>query len=115
MSDKPCPICGREMAAIETYAGHGELYCGNCDLVIGGNEAKTPGELQALVNNSKLKKPMTVSDLLEVMDSEPVFVYSGSRELYHGWCEGIKQHVRMRTVSAVYVGRTKELVIEVSE
>lgn len=38
------------MTAIETYPGRGELYCGNCDLVIGGNEAKTPEELQALTN-----------------------------------------------------------------
>ena len=45
MSDKPCPLCGREMTAIETHPGRGELYCGHCDLVIGGNEAKTPDEL----------------------------------------------------------------------
>jgi len=116
MNDKPCPICGREMTAIETYAGRGELYCGHCDLTIGGNEAKTPGELQALMNNSKKrKKPMTVSDLLEVMRYEDVWVYRGNKELYHGQCEGIKQHVRVRTVSALYVGRNKELVIEVSE
>ena len=25
MTDKPCPLCGREMAAIETYPGRGEL------------------------------------------------------------------------------------------
>ena len=113
MSDKSCPLCGREMAAIETCAGRGELYCDQCDLTIGGNEAKTPGELQALMNGRK-KPMMTVGDLLEVIDGD-VWVYMGSRELYHGWCEGIKQHVRVKTVSAVYVGRTKELVIEVSE
>lgn len=49
MSDKPCPLCGREMTAIETYPGYGELYCGHCDLVIGGNEAKTPDELTKLL------------------------------------------------------------------
>ena len=49
MSDKPCPLCGREMTAIESYAGRGELYCGHCDLTIGGNEAKTPDELMALL------------------------------------------------------------------
>ena len=37
------------MTAIETYAGRGELYCGHCDLTIGGNEAKTPDELTALL------------------------------------------------------------------
>jgi hypothetical protein len=37
------------MAAIETYAGRGELYCDHCDLTIGGNEAKTPDELVALL------------------------------------------------------------------
>ena len=49
MSDVPCPLCGREMTAIETYAGRGELYCGACDLTIGGNEAKTPEELMKLL------------------------------------------------------------------
>ena len=49
MTNKPCPLCGREMTAIETYAGRGELYCGHCDLTIGGNEAKTPDELMALL------------------------------------------------------------------
>lgn len=49
MSDKPCPLCGREMTAIETHAGYGELYCVHCDLTIGGNEAKTPDELMGLL------------------------------------------------------------------
>lgn len=49
MSEVVCPLCGREMTAIETYPGRGELYCGHCDLVIGGNEAKTPDELTALL------------------------------------------------------------------
>lgn len=48
MNDKPCPLCGREMTAIDTYPGKVELYCGNCDLTIGSNEAKTPDELEAL-------------------------------------------------------------------
>ena len=101
------------MTAIETYPGRGELYCGNCDLVIGGNEAKTPAELQAITKDRK--RPITVGDLLEVMRCEDVWVYMGSRELYHGQCEDIKQHVRVKIVTAIYVGRTKELVIEVSE
>ena len=49
MSEMTCPLCGQEMAAIETYAGRGELYCDHCDLTIGGNEAKTPDELMALL------------------------------------------------------------------
>ena len=49
MNDKPCPLCLREMTAIETHAGRGELYCVHCDLVIGGNEAKTPDELMGLL------------------------------------------------------------------
>ena len=49
MTSKPCPLCGREMTTIETCAGRGELYCGHCDLTIGGNEAKTPEELMALL------------------------------------------------------------------
>ena len=49
MSKLTCPLCGREMTAIETHAGRGELYCGHCDLTIGGNEAKTPDELEALL------------------------------------------------------------------
>lgn len=50
---KPCPLCGRDMTAIETHPGRGELYCGHCDLTIGGNEAKTPEELTELMDNSK--------------------------------------------------------------
>lgn len=50
MTDKPCPLCGREMTAIETYAGRGELHCGHCDLTIGGNEAKKPDELLTLLD-----------------------------------------------------------------
>ena len=50
-----CPLCGREMTAIETYAGRGELYCGHCDLTIGGNEAKTPDELVALLEQRTCK------------------------------------------------------------
>lgn len=42
---KPCPFCGGIVTAIETYPGRGELYCGLCDLVLGGNDAKTPEEL----------------------------------------------------------------------
>ena len=49
MSDKPCPLCGREMTAIETHARRGELYCVHCDLTIGANEAKTPDELMELL------------------------------------------------------------------
>ena len=49
MSDKPCPLCGRDMTAIEVHAGRGELYCVHCDLVIGGNEARTPDELMELL------------------------------------------------------------------
>ena len=43
------------MTAIETYAGRGELYCGHCDLTIGGNEAKTPDELVALLEQGTCK------------------------------------------------------------
>ena len=43
------------MTAIETYAGRGELYCGHCDLTIGGNEAKTPDELMALLGQRTCK------------------------------------------------------------
>lgn len=42
---KPCPFCGGQPTAIETHMGRGELYCGTCDVVMGGNEAKTPEEL----------------------------------------------------------------------
>lgn len=67
---KPCPLCGRDMTAIETHPGRGELYCGHCDLTIGGNDAKTPEELIALMDgsehmrlqaeNAKLRKLMSV-------------------------------------------------------
>lgn len=50
---EPCPLCGRDMTVIETYPGRGELYCGRCDLTIGGNDAKTPEELVALMDSSE--------------------------------------------------------------
>ena len=48
--NKACPLCGRKMTALESHPGRGELYCGHCDLTIGGNDAKTPDELMALLN-----------------------------------------------------------------
>lgn len=47
---KPCPFCGGEPMAIETHPGRGELYCGTCDVVLGGNNAMTPEELTAAWN-----------------------------------------------------------------
>ena len=55
MSEITCPLCGREMTAIEAYPGYGELYCVYCDLTIGGNEAKTPDELKALLEQRTCK------------------------------------------------------------
>lgn len=46
---KNCPLCGREMTSFEHYPGYGELDCAHCDLVIGGDEPKTPDELMALL------------------------------------------------------------------
>ena len=48
--NKACPLCGCRMTALESHPGRGELYCGHCDLTIGGNDAKTPDELMALLN-----------------------------------------------------------------
>lgn len=53
---EPCPLCGRDMTAIETHPGRGELYCGHCDLIIGGNDAKTPEELIALMDSSEHRR-----------------------------------------------------------
>lgn len=53
---EPCPLCGRDMIAIETHVGRGELYCGHCDLTIGGNDAKTPQELIELMNRSEHRR-----------------------------------------------------------
>lgn len=53
---EPCPLCDRNMTAIDTYPGRGELYCGHCDLTIGGNDAKTPEELIALMDSSEHKR-----------------------------------------------------------
>lgn len=53
---KLCPLCGRDMTAIETHPGRGELYCGHCDLTIGGNDAKTPEELMALMDSSEHRR-----------------------------------------------------------
>lgn len=53
---EPCPLCGRNMTAIETYPGRGELYCDHCDLTIGGNDAKTPEELIALMDSSEHRR-----------------------------------------------------------
>lgn len=51
-----CPLCGRNMTAIETYPGRGELYCGHCDLTIGGNDAKTPDDLIELMDSSEHRR-----------------------------------------------------------
>lgn len=51
-----CPLCGRNMTAIETHPGRGELYCSHCDLSIGGNDAKTPEELIALMDSSEHRR-----------------------------------------------------------
>ena len=53
---EPCPLCGRDMTAIETHPGRGELYCGHCDLTIGDNDAKTPEELIALIDGSERRQ-----------------------------------------------------------
>lgn len=39
---------------IETHPGRGEIYCGNCDLVLGGDNAMTPDELVAKWNTRTL-------------------------------------------------------------
>jgi hypothetical protein len=44
------------MTAIETRPGRGELYCGHCDLTIGGDDAKTPEELTALLRQRTAKR-----------------------------------------------------------
>ena len=51
-----CPLCGRNLTAIETYPGRGEVYCCHCDLTIGGNDAKTPEELIALLDGSEHRR-----------------------------------------------------------
>lgn len=53
MTNLPCPICGREMTAFETHPGRGELYCEKCDLLIGGDNPKTPDELRTIVEESR--------------------------------------------------------------
>ena len=50
---KPCPWCGGQPTAIETYPGRGELYCGNCDVVMGSTNAMTPEELVRAWNKRK--------------------------------------------------------------
>ena len=68
---RPCPLCGGEVITIETHPGCGEIYCGNCDLVLGGDNAMTPDELIEKWNRrAKAKQgevacmrcPMTFSD-----------------------------------------------------
>jgi hypothetical protein len=49
------------MTAIETHPGRGELYCGHCDLTIGGNNAKTPEELMALLRQRTAKRVVTTN------------------------------------------------------
>ena len=54
MTDRPtCPLCGKHMTAIETHPGRGELHCAECDLTIGGNDAKTPDELMAILERGE--------------------------------------------------------------
>ena len=49
------------MTAIETHPSRGELYCGHCDLTIGGNDAKTPEELIALLRQRTAKRVVTTN------------------------------------------------------
>ena len=77
---EPCPLCGRDMTAIETYPGRGELYCGHCDLTIGGNDAKTPEELIALMDSSEHRRLKAENaELRELMDyMTPIAWYAAS-------------------------------------
>lgn len=67
---EPCPLCGRDMTAIETYPGRGELYCGHCDLTIGGNDAKTPEELIALMDGSEHRQFKAENAKLQAENAE---------------------------------------------
>ena len=77
---EPCPLCGRDMTAIETYPGRGELYCGHCDLTIGGNNAKTPEEIIALMDSSEHRWLQAENaKLRELMDyMTPIAWYAAS-------------------------------------
>lgn len=72
----PCPFCGGKPTAIETHPGRGELYCGKCDLVMCGDNAKTPEELTQAWNTRHVETCKVVGSYYsELMD---VYVFSFS-------------------------------------
>lgn len=83
---EPCPLCGRDMTAIETHSGRGELYCDHCDLTIGGNDAKTPEELMALMDGSEHRRLKTenakLRELVNALSGSLLF--SCSECWFHG-------------------------------
>lgn len=58
----PCPFCGGKPTAIETHPGRGELYCGKCDLVMCGDNAKTPEELTQAWNTRHVETCRMIYD-----------------------------------------------------
>ena len=70
---KTCPFCGGKPTAIETHPGRGELYCGKCDLVMCGDNAKTPEELTQAwntrhVETCKLNELDALTQTLSMVD-----------------------------------------------
>lgn len=102
---EPCPLCGRNMTAIETYPGRGELYCGHCDLAIGGNDAKTPEELIALMDSSEHRRLKAKNAKLRELVADMWF-WS-----YEGHIDKESQERQMLHIDAV-IQRMRELGVE---
>lgn len=87
-----CPICGHPMMSIETHPGRGELYCHTCNLVLCGDDAKTPEELVALIDGSAYMRAKAENaelvDVLHEVEEEAVYAY---RCLQHD-CEVAIEH-----------------------
>ena len=79
---KPCPFCGGEVTAIETHPGRGELYCGKCDLVMCGDNAKTPEELTQAWN-TRAERTCTPVDYIGEYYSH---IVGESDEYYGAFC-----------------------------
>ena len=91
---EPCPLCGRNMTAIETYPGRGELYCGHCDLTIGGNDAKTPEELIALMDSSEHRRLKAENRKLRNVAGVMAYCMQAKRD-----CDGCKMNGAAGTVT----------------
>ena len=111
-----CPLCGRNLTAIETYPGRGEVYCCHCDLTIGGNDAKTPEELIALLDGSEHRRIKADNAKLRELCRD-LFDRLMDKDEHCGECRSQCEHDAWNfgDPKCVYAERVCELKIEVDD